>query len=137
MAEHLLRARLDRHPDWEVCSAGLAAGVGMPASEAAVEAMRELGTNLSAHRSRPVDRALVDGAAVIVVMTADHREQMVSLFPDAAQKIFLLKSFAGDAHAGDIRDPIGADVEMYRGIRDEITKALPGLVAFLESLDFE
>lgn len=135
MAEHLLRSRLGRDSGWTVCSAGVSAVAGMPASAAGVEAMRECGSDLSSHRSRPVDSAAVDAAAVIVVMTAAHCGQMKALFPHAAQKVFLLKSFTPEGGTGDVRDPIGASVDVYRSIRDEIAEALPGLISFLECIE--
>jgi len=133
MAEYMLRQRLDETAGWHVRSAGVAAVRGMPASPEAVQALAEEGIALTGHRSRPLDRALVDEAAVIVVMTAAHRDQLVRLFPDAAGKVFLLKAFSHAA--GDLRDPVGLSVDRYRDVRGEIAEALPELAAFLNELD--
>ena len=90
---------------------------------------------MEGHRSRPVDRELVDEAAVIVVMTASHRDQLEMLYPDASGKTFLLASFGPSGEHADIRDPIGLPADAYGKVRDEIAAALPGLVSFLESLE--
>lgn len=135
MAEYLLRARLPARTPWEVGSAGLSAGAGMPASPSAVAVMHEVDINMEGHRSRFLDAPLAREANVIVVMTATHREQILGLYPDAAQKTFLLKSFSPDRHAGDVHDPIGGSLETYRAIRDEISDCLPGLIAFLDCLE--
>jgi len=133
MAEYMLRRELGEDGGWRVKSAGVAAVHGLPASPEAVQALAEDGIDLSPHRSRPLDGDLVDEAAVVVVMTAAHRDQLVRLFPDAAGKVFLLKAF-GHA-AGDLRDPMGLPVERYRDVRGEIAEALPELAAFLNELD--
>ncbi len=135
MAEYLLREQLGPDSEWETASAGLSAGWGMPATDAAVDVLREAGVDLSPHRSRPVDRELIDEASVVVVMTAAHRERLQALFPDAREKIFLLKSFSPSGRAGDIEDPMGADEGAYRDIRNEMNAALLGLISFLEKLD--
>ena len=133
MAEYLLRARLGADSEWTVSSAGLAAGVGMTASLPAVRVLAEEGIDLTPHRSRPLDRSLVDAATIIVVMTAAHRRQMAFGFPDAMERVFLLGSFGPGR--GDVPDPIGLADEAYDRIRDLISEALPDLLSFLETLD--
>ena len=134
MAEYLLRSVLPAHSPWHVQSAGVFAGAGMAASRAAVDALYEKGIDLSPHRSQPLAREVIDASEVIVVMTAAHRDQIMMLYPEAAEKSFLLKSFGG---GGDVRDPIGLSNGIYRRVRDEIAACLPGLVAFLAQLQTE
>jgi protein-tyrosine-phosphatase len=134
MAEHLLRRRLPPDSGWEVCSAGTSAGFGMPASGFAVSVLREKQIDLSTHQSRPLTRELVDAASLIVVMTAGHRDFIRAVYPDALEKIFLLKSF-DPIGGGDIDDPIGLTVETYLQIRDDMDRALPGLMSFMETLE--
>jgi protein-tyrosine-phosphatase len=133
MAEHLLRHRLGPDSDWDVSSAGTSGGYGMTASRFAVDAMGEMGLDLSTHRSRPLTREVVDGASLIVVMTGGHRDFIRAAYPGATEKVFLLKSF--DPGGGDIDDPIGMTADTYRQVRDEIDRALPGLIAFMETLE--
>jgi protein-tyrosine-phosphatase len=133
MAEIMLAARLGPDSRWQVASAGLAAGIGLPATEQAVAVLAECGLDATTHRSQPVTQGQVDEAAVIVVMTAAHRQQLLECFPNAREKTFLLGSFSVDD--GDIEDPIGASVDVYRRIRDRIGSALPGLIEFLECLE--
>lgn len=137
MAEYLLRHRLGRAAVWQVSSAGLSAFNGMPASQAAVHVLKEKGIRATAHLSRPVSRELVDESAIIVVMTASHLEQLRMIFPSTTEKSFLLKSFDPNGLGGDVEDPIGASVEIYRGVRDEIEAALPELMSFMKGLESE
>ena len=130
MAEYLFRDMLGRESEWITGSAGTFAGNGMPASRAAVEVLAELGIDGSRHRSRFLDRDLVDGSDIIVVMTSEHLHHMEMVFPEAVEKTFLLKSFSKEGK-GDVMDPIGASVDIYRHIRDEIRASLPGLAEFI------
>ncbi|MDP6629880.1 MAG: low molecular weight protein arginine phosphatase [Kiritimatiellia bacterium] len=132
MAEYLLRAHPELGAGWDVCSAGLAAVFGVPASHEAVGVMREKGIDIRAHCSRPLSAELVAAAELVVVMTADHSRMMDLLYPEAMDKVRLLKSFDEGAKRLDLRDPIGMSHDVYRGIRKEIEQALPGLLACLE-----
>ena len=88
--------------------------------------------DLALHSSRPLSGELVDAAAVVVVMTRDHHRMMEMLYPEAMHKVRMLKSFERHGRGGDLRDPIGMSHDVYRGIRNEIEAALPGVVAHLE-----
>jgi protein-tyrosine-phosphatase len=134
MAERLLRARLGGHAGWKVASAGLSAFPGLGPTAAAWEAMRERGIDIGSHRSRPVTRALIDAASLIVVMTDSHLNEVRARFPAAIEKVFLLRSFDPAAASRDIEDPIGLSVSAYRGVCDQIEKALPGLMSFMRQL---
>lgn len=135
MAEYLFRAFLGPQSDWTVRSAGVAAYRGMPASEEAVTALREVDIDLTPHAAQPLNRELVDGSDVLVVMTSAHREQVLRAFPGTEQKVFLLKSFGkGRGKGEDIYDPIGLSLDVYRGVKREITAVLPDLADFLKGL---
>ena len=105
----------------------------MAASPAAVAVLREMGIDLTPHRSRPITQELVDEATLVVVMTAAHGEQVRALFPRGAEKVFLMRSFDSASDGRDIEDPIGSSEAVYRCIRDEINAALTGLLAFLKT----
>ena len=133
MAEFLLRDKLGAESEWTVGSAGTFAGNGMRASREAVDVLAELNIDGSSHRSSFLDGELVDASTVIVVMTSGHKHHIELMYPNAAEKVFLLKSFSRN-DKGDVRDPIGASTGVYRQIRDEISEALPGLIEFLDNL---
>ena len=135
MAEYLLRDRLGPDSGWKVISAGLSAGDGMPASRSAVQVLKERKIDMSAHLSQPLFRELIDESALIVVMTASHLAQLRVMYPAVIEKAFLLKSFDPSRSGGDVDDPIGSSVDVYRGIRDEIEDALPGLISFMKDIE--
>jgi protein-tyrosine-phosphatase len=131
MAEGLLRKLLGPDSGWEISSAGVRAASGFPASPNAVEAMRELDIDISAHRSRLLTPELINGADLLVTMTRDHRDIIVELNRESGSKVFLLKSFGVSQSAVDITDPVGEELDVYRRVRDEISAALPDLILYM------
>lgn len=134
MAEALLRARLPAGTHWRVASAGTCAFPGEEASPGAIEAVAETLIDLSGHRSQPLTAGLVGEARVIVALTRNHRDEILERFPEAAQRVFLLRSFDPRAEGKDIADPIGGTLGVYRRCRDSIAASIPGLVEFLADL---
>ena len=131
MAEYLLRKRLGGRSGWVSSSAGVFAMNGAPASVEAQRVMKELGSDLSPHRSRALTQEIVDGAALIVVMTEMHKADIVRRFPAASDRVFLLKSFGLAGRAEDIPDPIGLSTAVYRHVRDEIDSAISDLILYM------
>lgn len=135
MAEHLLRRWLGPDSPWEVLSAGVSTFDGLPASDEAVEAMREKGIDaLGAHRSRYLSQALVDAADLIVVMTRSHRRMILDRFPRAKERVVLLNEYSQLRKGLDVEDPIGMSQDVYRACRDEMNAAMPDLVLHLHEL---
>jgi protein-tyrosine-phosphatase len=117
---------LNRHlagTGWTAESAGVAAWNGMPATPEAIQAMREIGIDISAHRSRKITAEMAVQAEVILAMTEGHRREIAFWFPVAKEKTFLLNSF-GPGKPRDVADPVGLPVEAYRHTRDELAQAL-------------
>ena len=91
MAEAFLRDRLQRRGvDAHVHSAGLL-DAGRPASAHGVAILRDLGLDLSAHRSRAMESSLLLGADLIVGMAREHVREAVVLAPAAWPRAFTLK----------------------------------------------
>ena len=133
MAEYLLRHQLGHDSRWQVASAGMMAHAGMPASHDAIRALRSRHISASRHRSRPISREWVDAADLVVVMTRAHRDQYQVLFPDAVDKVYLLRTFDPDALDRDVEDPIGASFGVYVKTLEMIESALPGLIAYMQT----
>ncbi|MGD9781210.1 MAG: low molecular weight protein arginine phosphatase [Kiritimatiellia bacterium] len=122
MAEGWLNKRFEG-TGWTAESAGVAAWGGAPPTPEAVEAMREIGIDISAHRSRAIARQMVDEANVVLAMTEEHRREIERRFPEARGKTFLLHGF-GLGEARDVADPIGYPEDVYRHTRDEMIRSL-------------
>jgi protein-tyrosine phosphatase len=136
MAEYMFRRQIrDSHPDWKVCSAGVMAGRGAPASRFGVKALRELAIDMKKHRSQPVTDELVEQARLIVVMSQTHRDILLERYPESGEKIAMLKSFDAASDGGDVLDPIGMSLDIYRHIRNEIGDAMWGLENYLDEME--
>ena len=87
---------------------------GARATPQAVEAVRELGADLSHHRSRPLTVELIHQADMIFTMGRSHAMQVAALVPSAVEKVATLDP------RGDIDDPIGSDVTVYQDLAGQL-----------------
>jgi len=95
---------------WVVSSAGTWTRTGLPAHPEALLAAKDLGLDLSGHRSRVVDAEVLAGNDLIVVMEQGHKEALVNEFPAVRGKIHLLSELA-EQLPYDIADPVNMDVD--------------------------
>jgi glycine hydroxymethyltransferase len=134
MAEGIFRQAVRGRGDYQVLSAGLGAMEGQPPSPYAVQAVKELGIDISGIRSRTLTAELVQQADYIFGMTHSHLDTVAMLYPQVAEKTFLLREF--DETLGsfekDINDPIGGSYEVYLNCRDQIEQGIASLLGFLE-----
>jgi L-threonylcarbamoyladenylate synthase len=108
---------------FRVLSAGTNAVDGERADKLAIEAMREVGVDITRHRTRGLTPALIDSADWIFTMTRAHRESILSLMPACADRVQLLSN-----RNEDIIDPASNSLELYRRIRDRIASCLRDVV---------
>jgi glycine hydroxymethyltransferase len=135
MAEGLFRKLLGGRNDVRVASAGVSAMHGQPASVHTVEVLRRLGINLSRFRSQPVTDDLVAEATWIFAMTRSHLDTIQLLFPDAADKAYLVCEFDPElaSRTLDVPDPIGLGLDAYEQTRDILNRALPSVLKFVNN----
>ena len=103
----------------QVSSAGVAAAPGLPASPEAVDVMKEAGGDISSHASQPFVDKLANDADLILTLTNVHRDAILRTWPQVETKTRTLRS-----DGGDIGDPIGAPLEVYRKCAAQIEQAL-------------
>lgn len=120
IARRILSERLSvPEPDLEkkgisVISAGSFAIPGAKATPQAVQAVKELGVDLTHHRSKPLTVELIHQADVIFTMSRSHAQAVMALVPSATEKVATLDP------AGDIEDPIGGDVRLYQDLAGQL-----------------
>ena len=134
MAEGLFRHLVQGRGEYEVTSAGLGAINGQSPSTHSVTALRERGINITDLRSRQLTAQMVREADYIFGMTHGHVDGINLLYPQAAEKTFLLREFeeAVDAFEKDIFDPIGGDYPIYLQCREQIEQGLKTVLKFIE-----
>lgn len=125
MAEGLFREMLKAQKIKKVIceSAGTSAYAGDEAEPNAVKAAKELGADISAHRSRPYNPYMADDTDLFVCMTPSHAAQLAGV---PAEKIVIL--------AGGIPDPYGGDIQEYRECAKKISEGLEELLKSVLSL---
>ena len=134
MAAGILRRAVAGRGGYRVLSAGLGAVDGQPPSSYAVQAVQELGIDISNERSRILTAELVQQADYVFAMTHSHVDTVQLLYPQAAEKTFLLREFDEtlDTFEKDISDPIGGSYEVYLNCRDQIEQGIASLLQFIE-----
>src|SRR5258708_1974857 len=134
MAEGIFRQVMKGRRDSQVMSAGIGAMEGQAPSPYAVQAVKELGIDISKQRSRQLTSELVQEADYIFGMTHSHVDTVFLLYPQAAEKTFLLREFDEtlDIFEKDISDPIGGSYEIYLTCRDQIEQGIPSLLRFID-----
>lgn len=134
MAEALMRHFLQERDDIAIFSAGMNAPKGARASQPAVEALSEMGIDLGDFRSQPVTEELLERCTHVFTMTREHRRLIDLLFPEHGPKVRLLGEFFQGG--GDVPDPIGQGLPVYRRCRDVIKSALAQLLDFVDQSSF-
>jgi RpiB/LacA/LacB family sugar-phosphate isomerase len=137
MAEGLFRHAVKGRGEFRIVSAGLGAVDGEPPTNHSVQAMREIGIDISGQRSRALTAELVRSADLILGMTHSHTDTVALLYPSAAEKTFLLREFDEtlEAYEKDISDPIGSPYHIYAECRDQIEQGIATLLKFMEQHD--
>jgi low molecular weight protein-tyrosine phosphatase len=156
-AEALARRELARYPGApiQVSSAGSHALEGNPAASRSILAASVRGASLERHFARELTRQRVRAADLVLCMAAEHRPFVLSYDRSAADRTFLLASFARVAgqwdwlaaspaelvalaaeHAreqagDDIDDPLGQPAEAYAACAERLDGLVSTVIAAL------
>jgi protein-tyrosine-phosphatase len=135
MAEFLMRKVLnERAPEKveeiRIVSAGLHANPGREAHPWMQEAGTDLGISLATHRAKLLTREMVDAADAIFAMDFQNKAELLTLYPDAADKIHMLSSYAEGAwKCREIPDPYLGDLEVTRYCARQLQTCIQNLLA--------
>jgi protein-tyrosine-phosphatase len=135
MAEGLFRKAIAGRDDFAVSSAGVAATKGTPASPETQSLLKKRGATLANFQSRPVSEAILNAATHVFAMTEGHLSALEARFPQHADKLYLVREFAGipDKRAGiDVPDPIGMGPAAYEEVAKVLDTAIPSIIAYIE-----
>ncbi len=132
-AEGLLKKLMQKKglDDIVIDSAGLLALPGNSASGLAQKVAAEYDVDLSGHIAKSVKKNIVDGSDLILVMENSHAKDLLHAFPEAEDKVFLIRRFArfGSRDRG-IADPYGLNYEAYRFCFLDIQDCVSGLAEY-------
>jgi protein-tyrosine-phosphatase len=106
----------------EARSCGVNALPGNHAAAKSIRAMAEIGIDISAHRSTPMDAEQIRWADYILVMEIRHASRVHDRHPEANGRVMMLGSFGG---VMEIEDPYGTwFMRSFRSSRDEIQRCV-------------
>lgn len=130
MAQGLFKARL-REAGLEdriaVRGGGTHAAPGYPATSDAVAVMAERGVDISAHRSQPVTRQLLDRCDLVLTATTDQARHLAFEFPGQAAKVSTLRGFGRPPDwqgIEEVDDPVGRGREAYQLTADLLAEQI-------------
>jgi protein-tyrosine phosphatase len=133
MAEGLLKSmwpsRLNPQP--VINSAGTHAFNGLPAEPYAIHAVSEYGVDISSHRSRVIDAALIERADLILAMEQQHVDSIRNATGGGAGNVGLLGDLNAAGPHVEIPDPYGGSPDTYRECARMIKGCLERLVIHL------
>ncbi len=111
-------------------SAGLFVFPGSKVSENSVKALAELDIDISGHEPTQLDLDLIGGADLILAMSGSHKSAICAAAPEADGKTFTLKEYSGGV--GEIYDPFGGGIEIYKSCMIEIKDCVKKVIARLD-----
>jgi protein arginine phosphatase len=114
-------ARREARAGLEVASAGIATS-GSGATDAAIEAAREFGVDLTPHRTRSLTNELIERADVVMGMTREHVRWIETHGGSGRARLL---------GAADVDDPIGGGPEAYATVYARIARDVRALVGAL------
>lgn len=103
---------------YKVSSAGVMAMIDQPASPESIQICADEGIDLTSHRSRGLSESDITDGDIIFVLGNSHKRRILDFYPDAESKCRLLSS------KGDICDPFGGSIDVYRKCASQIKEAL-------------
>ena len=135
-AEGLLKklVQKNRLDDIVADSAGLLAFPGNSATGLAQKVAEEYDVDLSGHIAKSVKEDIVDRSDLILVMEYSQAKELLDAFPEAEDKVFLIRRFAsfGSKDRG-VADPYGLNYEAYRFCFLDIQDGVSGLAEYLSA----
>jgi protein-tyrosine-phosphatase len=129
-----LLLKMAPHLDLETRSAGTSASTGAPASSVAIEAMREVGVDITDHRSSMLNGYMLEEADVVFCMAERHRRHIVDWFKSMDDKVYLMREFdpeRTDPDYPDVPDPIGLEIDTYRRVLTMLERSMHEAIKIL------
>ena len=131
MAEGILKdLAIKNNLDIKVESLGINAVNNKDVALFAIEAMKDIGIDISNHKSYQVNSEILAKTDLVLTMSNSHKKQILAQYPFMKDKVFLLNEFAFGEKT-DIQDPFGAPLRYYERARDEIYKAIEEIIGQL------
>ncbi len=133
MAEFLMRRELSEagiEQPVRIVSAGLHATAGREAHPWAQQASEDLSISLAEHRAKPLTREMVEQADGVLAMDFQNKAELLTLYPEFKEKIFMLSAYAEGAwQYREIPDPYLGDLDTTRFCAMQLRTCVHNLTA--------
>lgn len=142
MAEAILKDALKKQKideDIYVMSAGIFASDGEKMNPNAKIALEDAGIEAEEFRSRKLQREVFDKSDIIITMTENHKNMILSAYGHKNKKIYTLIELSalnsGEKHKGsnDISDPYGMSLEAYKNTYNQIRNEIEKILGYLKA----
>lgn len=143
-----MRSALESDPElssgFSASSAGISILSGDRAGSHSIDVMMsEWKIDISGHAASALDGKEIFDAFLILTMTGQQKEYLISRYPEAIGKTFTLKEFVKNGQAGtyhsqnhsgslDITDPYGSPIHTYSLCAREIKEAVEKLTGIIK-----
>jgi len=135
LAEAYLKQQVEKHGlPIAIESAGLETSFGKVAHPLAQLVGTQGGLLLSQHATQQLHKEQIERADMILVMEWRQRRRMIKLYPQARQKVFLLRQFY-DQSVREVADPYSGTLEDFQTCFSMIKQACDVLVLQMLSSD--
>ena len=143
LLKHAIAARPKTSPihSLEIVSAGTSAVDGMPPSANSVSALVRVGIDISSYRATSLTQSMLDECYGLVRHKTVVKNNFFNLKPsrkvknfykNPPERMFTVCQMIPDCQHPDIPDPYGGTLSEYIDVRDEIARAIPHIVKYLE-----
>lgn len=102
----------------EILSRGIAVWDSAPAHPNAIKVMRQYNLDLSDHISKQITPQDMKENSLILTMTRNHKAAVSQILESRNSEIYTIREFI--KMDGDIPDPYGGDIEIYKICAEEI-----------------
>jgi len=126
MAEGLLK-HFSEGKNIEVSSRGLMVFSQIPANDSAILVMNEQGIDITKHISKPFDKDELEDNTLVLTMTRRHKTVLTQHGFNG--DVYSIKEFIGEQ--GDVNDPYGGDIYIYRSCANELSLIIKQLVNYI------
>lgn len=136
---HYVKENTSLSAKYEAVSSGIMAVPGEGPTRYAVDALQKLGIDLSDHKADSLKYELIKEAYLVLCMTKNHKDALLSLFPAMVEKIFTLSEYAristgeDPESSFDIVDPYGRTPEFYEYTASQIKTAVNKILDAFEA----
>lgn len=89
-----------------------------------VTVLKERGIDITSHRATPLSEQDIQNASLLLTMTEQHKNKVITQYPQAKDKTYTLSEYA-TGKKEDLSDPYGKPLEDYKNLANQLDILLP------------